>query len=58
MDRHHRRCKPVGYSGEGVWVKVRWHWIGHRSKGRLVSGDNAVSVFFPTTKWRMIRKVS
>jgi hypothetical protein len=39
-------------------VKVRWHWIGHRSKGRLVSGDNAVSVFFPTTKWRMIRKVS
>ena len=37
------RCRPVGYSGEGVWVKVRWHWIGDRSKGRVVSACNAAS---------------
>ena len=48
--RYHRRCKPVGYSGEGVWVKVRWHWIGDRSKGRVVSACNAASVLFSTTK--------
>ena len=29
------RCRPVGYSGEGVWVKVRWHWIVHGAKGRV-----------------------
>jgi len=44
MNRYHRRCKPVGYSGEGVWVKVGWHWIGKRSKCRVVIACNAVSV--------------
>ena len=24
------------YSGEGVWVNVRLHWIVHRAKGRVL----------------------
>ena len=30
-----RRCKPVRYSGEGVGVNVRLHWIVHGAKGRV-----------------------
>ena len=40
----------MGYSGEGVWVKVRWHWIAHRAKCRVVTACNAVSVRFSIIK--------
>ena len=40
----------MGYSGEGVWVKVRWHWIGKRSKCRVVIACNVVTVRFSIIK--------